>query len=144
MRIIDTFLTKSVSIKTNDVYSTALEILAVISKYGKLIERKNIYGTDGPRKMLEMVYEIIKTVDSKSKLKFSFNLMGESHGSGFLELKITCKFRMVSKENGFASETFTDYYTQNVFPSVKNRAEDDAKKIIGEIEKQIKENFVVA
>lgn len=144
MKIIDTFLTKSFTIKSRDIYVTAVEIINILSQYGKLVERKNIYGSDGPRKSLEMLYVIIKPIDRQSRMKMSFIFSGESNGSSLIEMNIMCEFQMKVRKRGLASETFADFYAQNIMPFFRKRAEEDATKIVEDIGKQIKKNFVIS
>ena len=147
MKVEDTLFTKKISVRTKDIYSTVNEVVSIISNFGDIREKKNIYETDGPRKRIERVFDIIEEVDKHYKAEIHFQLAGESNGSGLLDITISGITQTnLEKGAGIASSAFSDFYAKNFLPTAKHGMEKKIKSMANEIEKGVrkleKENLI--
>lgn len=139
MKVEDTLFTKKLSIKTADIYSTVTDIVSIVSRFGKIIERKNIYETDGPRKRVERVLDLIEQVDKHYTSKIEVNIHGESNTHGLLDITILGITKTdLDKGTGLASSAFSDFYIKNFLPMAKHGLTKKIKSIANDIEKDVK------
>lgn len=121
MRIKETLMTQSFSVNDPDPYMFSLDVMEKLSKDVKVVEKKNIYETDGPHHKSTVVFETVELIDDFSKIVFKFELFGEDNAlraniNGLLSLNI--------EETGFFSQIFTDYYVKTIFPLLRKISED--------------------
>lgn len=136
MRIVEEIFLKDIHLKTNDPFSLSLEILNLSREFGEPIEKKNIYETDGPRKRVEMSFDLEKEIDKFTTAKISFDINGESNSKGVLDIKLKGEFQTTMAGGGPISRAFNDYYQSEILPQLKK--EFSILKDVGdEIEKRI-------
>ena len=138
MRRIEEIFSKDIHLKTRDPFSLSLEILNISREFGEPVEKKNIYETDGPRKRVELSFDLKKEIDKFSRANISFDLNGESNGSGFLDIRLKGRLQTSMTSSGPISKTFNDYYLSDILPFLK-REFSKLKDIGNEIEKRINE-----
>ena len=141
MRKIENIFTKSISIETKDPFSSYNKVLEIAKRFGSPAEKKNIYETDGPRKRLEVVFELKREIDKFSTARITFDVIGEgsteSNAEGFLNIEIIGQIETRLGSSGPILKTFNDYYLSEMLPLLKgefSRMDD----LGDELEKQIK------
>ena len=140
--ISETFFQKKIILETSDIYSTAMEIKEIVSAFGNVVEIKNVYETDGPRKRVHLQFEATKPVDRISGAKIVVSINGESTSTGLLSINISGVFSSFMRFGaGFVSSVFYEYYRDSVFPVIKDETESETKKIFQQIEAKIQEKF---
>ncbi len=140
--ITETFFDKKIILETDDIYSTAMEIKEIVSPFGSVVEKKNKYETDGPRKRVALSFEVTRPVDKISGARINVDITGESGATGLLSINITGEFcSFLRFKNGFVSQVFYEYYRDSIFPVLKDETESEMKKIFQQIEAKINEKF---
>ena len=131
---------KQVFIESLNPYNLSLDILDNFSGFGKVTEKKHEYKTDGPRKIVNIEFEVEDEVDSHSSIKFTLRINGEHNEKGSLTINMTGSFNLkMSGRKGFGSETFSEYYFENLFPSLKSNAIEKIEKLGNIMESRISE-----
>lgn len=124
MEIQETLMARSFSVMNEDPYLLALRAMEEISRDAKVVEKKNVYESDGPHHKCVVNFDTIDIIDDFAKVIFNFDMIGERGllrvgVNGFLDLKIT--------ETGFFSEMFADHYVKTIFPLLRKISEDRVK-----------------
>ncbi|HLC76611.1 MAG TPA: hypothetical protein VJH04_00235, partial [archaeon] len=107
-----------------------------ISKNTKLIEKTNVYETDGPHNRSTVVFEALELIDDFSRISFRFELLGED---GLLRANVRGGLKLRIDETGFFSQVFSDYYVRTIFPILQKISEDRIKFFGEKIDKLINE-----
>ena|SRR3989338_5158582 len=121
MKIKETLMSRSLTTSNNDPYLFSLQVMEELSKSAKVVEKKNIYETDGPHHRSTVVFDAIELVDDFSKIIFRFNLLGEN---GLVRAGVSGSLSLNIEETGFFSQIFTDYYVKIVFPLLRKISEE--------------------
>ena len=132
MEVRETLFERSFSVDTEDPYGTAADFMQKLSAIGLVYERKNIYMTDGPVKKTVLVFDLVETLDSFSRVIINFAMDGENK---ILYVNILGEFVLKIQDSGFFSEVFTDFYLHNVFPVLRKVSEKRVKELNQSIEK---------
>ena len=138
MRRVEELFSKYIHLKTRDPFSLSLEILNIARGFGEPVERKNSYETDGPRKRVELSFDLKKEIDKFSTAKISFDLNGESNSRGFLDIRLKGEFQTRMTKTGPISQAFSEYYLSDTLPFLKKEF-SDLKDLGNELEKKINE-----
>jgi hypothetical protein len=136
MRRIEEVFSKDIHLKTKDPLSLSLEILGISREFGEPIEKKNIYETDGPKKRVELSFDLKKEIDKFTIAKISFDLIGESNSEGFLDIRLKGEFQTTMTSVGPISRTFNEYYQSEIL-NFHKREFSMIRDIGYEIEKRI-------
>ncbi len=136
MHINEILLEKNFDIETKNLYNTAIEFTDRIADmgFGKPDEIQNSYLTDGPVKKTNVVFDIVKYVDSFSKVVFSFSITGETHYAEkekmpVLNIHMNIAFITDITEEGPVSEALIEYYLKSVYTKTRKRVEDDSNTL---------------
>jgi hypothetical protein len=132
MRLTETVFSRGITIKTDDPYKLALDIMKRMSDFVKVIEKKNTYMTDGPRHMSEVIFDAVHEIDEHTILKLSFNLLGGENG---LNIDIQGVISVNIIKYGPFSDMFSDYYIKNVYPALKKNSESQTNRLIKQVNK---------
>jgi len=134
----DIVFSKSVFVKTKEMYSLSLDILDNMAVFGTIIEKKHQFETDGPRKQVHLFFDTVDKIDERSSLIFSFMINGNSNGTGYLDIDFKGMFSVkVPPRNGFGSEAFNSFYVNKLFPSMRKDMDSKIKGMGKFIEKKI-------
>jgi uncharacterized coiled-coil DUF342 family protein len=137
MRRTEELFSKNIRLKTRDPFSMGLKIRDLVSEFGELIEKKNVYETDGPRKRVELSFELKRAIDKFTTKKLMFDLNGESNSRGFLDIRFMGQLQIKMKRSGPITRTFNDFYISEMLPHLKEES-INLKDIGNELEKKIK------
>src|SRR3972149_1307514 len=121
MRIKETLMNQAFSVNTPDPLMLSLHAMEEVSKDTKVVEKKNLYETDGPHHRSTINFDAIELVDDFSKIIFHFNLLGED---GTLRANIDGLLSVNIEDTGFFSRVFGDYYIRNIFPLLRKMSEE--------------------
>lgn len=131
-------MSQSFSVSSSDPYMFSLKVMEQLSKNVKIVEKKNLYETDGPHHRSVVDFDTIELIDDFSKIVFHFSLVGED---GTLRANIDGHLHLIIDETGFFSQMFTDYYVKNIFPLLRKMSEgrinffgENVDKIFGRAE----------
>jgi hypothetical protein len=138
MRRTEELFSKNIRLKTRDPFSLCLKIRDLVSEFGEPLEKKNIYETDGPRKRVELSFELKRDIDKFTTKKILFDLNGESNSRGFLDIRFRGQLQIKMKRSGPITRTFNDFYMSEILPYLKEEF-INLKDIGNEIEKKINE-----
>ena len=139
-RISDAIFTKKSTIRTKDPYSLALEIKEIASYYGAVKEKVHEYDTNGPRKVIMLVFDVKNPINKHTLTKLSFLMKGEiGVVTSFLEVKVIGKsITEIDAGSGFISQAYDDYYLRRIFPVLRRETESRLREISALIEQDIK------
>jgi len=121
MKMHESLMSQTFSVRNPDPYLLSLKIMEDISKISKVVEKKNEYETDGPHHRSKVVFESVELIDDFSNIVFKFELNGEDD---VLHADVNGIFDTRIVETGFFSELFTDYYVKTLFPFLRKISED--------------------
>ncbi len=137
-RVEKTSFSKKFIIRTKDPVSLAASLFETVSSYGNVERNKNIYETDGPRKRLNMEFELLEKIDNKSSVRLVFSLLGEWNGYGFLEIGMKSVSTTEREPGGVFTETFSEFYMNELLPRSLGTAEKKIEGIAEDIEKKLR------
>lgn len=132
MKIKETLMNQSFSVSASDPYMFSLSVMEDLSKSVKIMEKKNLYETDGPHNRSVVVFDAVELIDEFSKIIFRFELTGED---GVLRANINGLLNLHIDETGFFSQVFTDHYVKTVFPLLRKLSESRIEFFSGCIER---------
>ena len=137
-KITDVIFTKQSTIRTKDPYSLAIEIKDIASRYGHIRERTHEYDTNGPRKLVRLVFEVVSPINKRTKTKLVFVLKGEvGLATGYLDIKVIAKsLTLMQQGTGLASTTFGEYYMKSIMPLLRKEGE----KRLGEMASDVQDD----
>jgi hypothetical protein len=121
MEIQETLMSRSFSVMNADPYLLALRAMEEISRDAKVVERKNVYESDGPHHRCMVNFDTVDIVDDFAKVVFNFDMTGES---GLLRVGVNGVLDLKIIETGFFSEMFADHYVKTIFPILRKVSED--------------------
>ncbi len=137
MIVEDIIFSNEKSLNTKDPYKKALHILNVFSDFGKIIERRNEFETDGPRQRCFVSFDVVDDIDNFTSHVYSFDISGEKTKMyGILNISMKFIIRTNIRETGFFSHIFSDYYIENILPFMRKSTMHKMKSIIKKCEKQ--------
>ena len=136
--MIENVFSKNIRLETKDPFSLYLVIFDIAREFGEPLEKKNIYETDGPRKRVEICFEINREIDKFTRARIFFDLNGESNSRGFLDVRVKGKFQTRMSRGGTISQTFNNYYISELLPYIKSES-IRLKDIGNTLEKRINE-----
>lgn len=138
------FFDKEMCFQIKDPYPTAIDIEEIVSHFGIVRERENIFMTDGPRKLVKLIFDLENRLDENSMAIVTFNINGEANDIGELAIKIlgVIKTRLETPQ-GLFSKSFHSVYLNDLLPSTKRKIENEIKRIIETIIAKIKQQVVV-
>jgi hypothetical protein len=136
MRITEEIFSENIRLDTKDPFLLSLKIKDIAGNFGEPVEKKNIYETDGPRKRVELSFEIKKKIDKFTSSVMVFDLNGESTTNGFLDIRFKGIVKTEMKKTGPVSKTFNDFYVSETLPSLKKEFVN-LKAAGNELKKQI-------
>jgi hypothetical protein len=119
MRIAEEIFSKNIRLDTKDPFSLSLRIKEIASNFGEPVEKKNIYETDGPRKRVELSFELKKNIDKFTSSLIIFDLNGESTSNGFLDIRFKGILQTKMNKAGPVTRAFSDFYISDILPSLK-------------------------
>lgn len=128
---------KEFVVTTGDPYGKALDIAEKFMEFGDVMMEKNIYETDGPERKCNVIFVLIRPIDSYSKLVVECESNGRLKNSeGSLRINFRMSFRAETHTTGFATSVFDKFYIQkaSVF---RKKALEDSRKITKFIEDAI-------
>ncbi|MBI2578502.1 MAG: hypothetical protein HYW26_02195 [Candidatus Aenigmarchaeota archaeon] len=137
MEIEDTVFSKAALINTPDPYTLSLSILEKAMSLGDVVEKKNIFETDGPMKKFITEFDVIKHYDDYSQSRIMISMNGESNSRSFLEIGMNGVTRTKIEEEGFFSSVFTEFYLEGIYQDVTRRAREEVIKSGKELEKSV-------
>lgn len=126
MEIRETMYDKKITLENNSPYLVALDLIKKLSQKIKITEKKNFYETDGPHHRSEIIAEIEEKQDNFSKTVFVLSFLGEEKS---LVVGLEGRFEVAVVENGFFSESFSQFYVDRIFPIFRKRSEIRIKEI---------------
>ncbi len=132
MEIKESLMSQSFSVSSSDPYMLSLKAMEELSKSAKVVERKNLYETDGPHHKSTVVFDTVELVDDFSKIIFRFDLAGED---GTLRVDVSGLLDLHIEETGFFSDIFTDYYVKNIFPLLRKISEERISFFVERVER---------
>ncbi len=119
MRITEEIFSENIRLSTPDPFLLSLKIKEIASNFGEPVEKKNIYETDGPRKRIELSFELKKKIDKFTRSVIIFDLNGESTTNGFLDIRFKGILQTAMKKTGPVTRTFNDFYLSDILPLLK-------------------------
>ena len=119
MRITEEIFSENIRLATPNPFLLSLKVKELASDFGEPVEKKNIYETDGPRKRIELSFELKKKIDNFTSSLIIFDLNGDSTTHGFLDIRFKGIVQTEMKKTGPVSKTFNDFYVSEVLPSLK-------------------------
>ena len=126
---------KEFMMKTQDPYGKGLGIAEKFMEFGDVVMEKNLYETDGPERKCEIVFMLVKPIDTYSRLVVECEAKGWlRNGEGMINLNVRMFFRAETYQAGFASSVFDKFYIQRA-SIFRKKAAEDSKKITNFIEK---------
>ena len=107
---------KKYIIETKDPYILALKIIDIATKHGKIIEKENVYETDGPVKEAKIKFDLIIKLSSYSRAKFKFNILGRTNEISFISISINGESQVrIPKSQGLVSEAYYNFFKKHTF-----------------------------
>jgi len=133
------FYEKAFRYRLKNPYPTALDIMEIVQNFGIVKERMNEFITDGPRKTIKLIFDLIDRIDDKSRIVTRFNIDGEANEIGELNMFITSSVR-VDMENpeGVFSETYAEFYIENILEDMKKNTKERIKRLVKIINERVK------
>ena len=131
---------KKYIIETKDPYILALKIIDIATKHGKVIEKENIYETDGPVKEAKIKFDLIIKLSSYSRVKFKFNILGKSNSVSFISIAINGESQArIHKSQGMISEAYYNFFIKHMYPDMAKKNIKRVKETAFYLEKDIKQ-----
>lgn len=137
MEIEEIMFSKAAAINTEDPFILSTKIFDLATRLGEIVEKKNVFQTDGPLKRSIIEFDIIRHYDDYSKFVISISLYGESNLRSALEVDMTGKVKTRIVEEGFFTSVFAEFYLENIYHNTIRRAKDDIKEAQKNLEKNI-------
>lgn len=138
-KILDVIFTKHSTFKTRDPYSLALAIKEIASRYGDVKEKIHEYDTNGPRKIIRIVFDVKNNINKHTSARLTFQMKGEIGVTSFLDVKVIGKsMTSLNTRHGMISNTYGDYYIRSIYPILKKETDIRLREIIDLIEQDIK------
>ena len=139
-KIRETLFSKKIALEPSNPYNLTLDILDSMATLGSIKEKKHEYKTDGPKKVVNLVFDLEDKIDDHSSIIFSFKVNGEHNGKGILLIDLAGIFNLrVDDREGLGKEAFSEFYFKNLFPSLKSGAEEKLGSMTKVIETRISE-----
>ena len=134
----ETVFSKSIIIKTREIYPLSLDILDNMAAFGVIKEKRHEFETSGPRKRVHLSFDMEDIIDEHSAIIFSFMINGDSNGEGFLDVGVKGSFyTRLTQTDKFGSETFNRFYFKSMFPMLRKGMGRKIDKMGRFIEKKI-------
>lgn len=131
MEIRETLFSKTFSLENEDPYRLSLDFMRRIAENYAVYETKNTYNTDGPVKKCTVVFDVIEQLDKFSRIRICFTIEGENR---VLYVDVVGEFIVKISQDGFFTDVFTEFYINNVFPSLRKISEKRVKELEAELE----------
>lgn len=131
MEIRESLIKKDFSVESENPHALSMEFMKKLSEHYRIYERKNTFETDGPTKRSVLVFDVVEPLDRFSRIIVNFSMEGEKK---MLCVNITGEFVLRIKEHGFFTDTFTEFYLNNVFPVLRKISDQRAKELNAELE----------
>ena len=131
---------KKFIIETKDPYTLALKVIDIATKHGKIIEKENVYETDGPVKEAKIDFDLIIKLSSYSRAKFKFNILGRTNEISFISISITGESQVrIPKTQGVISEAYYNFFIKHMYPDMVKKNIKKVKETAYYLEKDIKQ-----
>ena len=132
MQIRESLFSKGFSVENENPYILALDMMKKLSEHYIIYERKNVFETDGPVKKATLVFDVVEPLDKFSHVRVNFSMEGEN---SILYVDVKGEFVLKIKDQGFFTEVFTEFYLNNIFPTLRRVSEQRVKELNRELEK---------
>ncbi len=130
MEIRESLFSKRVSLENEDPYKLAMDFMRRVSENYRVYERKNVFSTDGPTKKSEIIFDILEILDSCARIRVEFSMESENNT---LYIDVSGEFIIKIRQSGFFTDIFTEFYLNNIFPSLRKISEKRAKELETEL-----------
>ena len=130
MEIRESLFSKRVSLDNEDPYKLAMDFMRKVSENYRVYERKNVFSTDGPTKKSVIIFDILEILDSCSRIRVEFSMESENNT---LYIDVSGEFIIKIRQSGFFTDIFTEFYLNNIFPSLRKISEKRAKELETEL-----------
>ena len=138
MQLNETIFSKSIVLKTKEIYPLSLDILDTMDAFGLITEKKHEFETTGPRRRVHINFDMEDVFDRHSSAIFSFIINGESNDEGFLDVGVKGILTINEPQiMGIGSLAFNTFYSEHILPMLKKDIENKIDKMGRFIEKKI-------
>jgi hypothetical protein len=137
-QISETVFSKNIVLKTKEIYQLSLDIIDNMDAFGAIIEKNHEFETDGPRKFVNIIFDMEEIIDDHASIIFSFLINGESNGTGFLDIKIDGSFFLdMPHRKTLGYLAFSSYYSEHLLSMLEKNMTKKIEKMGKFIEKKI-------
>lgn len=141
-RFVENLFSRKIIAELRDPYAVALDMLVFFSQFGKIIQRKNLYETDGPKKRVEVEFDVVNIMTRQSRLVVHVAMKGELGEANILEINIGGEFVTgFDVTGGIVHEAFVNFYISDISPYLRSVALERGREIIDALDSYMK-NFI--
>lgn len=143
MLIKETAFSRNINLDTKNPHRDAMNFKDFVCRLGTISDKKNTYFTDGPKKAIDMRFDLSLAVDNFCRVIAEFIVECEIQEK-ISKLGIIIEYSTETKtdEDGVFSELFTEYYLRRHFRNNKEAAQAKIRELDSLIERTFQRNEV--
>lgn len=137
----ETIFSKSIIVRTKEIYPLSLDILDNMDAFGAIKEKQHAFDTDGPRSRVHLFFDVEDVIDDRSSIVFSFRINGDgnNNGEGVLDIDIVGSFFVnIPYSDKLGPIVFNSFYIKTMFPMLRKGMEKKINVMGDFIEKKVK------
>lgn len=140
MQVEEIFIEDSFFMGAEEPYTESMEFMGFCSSFGKVKEIENDVMSDGPQKRTNLVFHIIKHLDTFSSALLAVSIEGSQKFNRKASLKIHVKGSFVTSTatGGVFTDALQRFYMEHVYKEARRNAEEYIRFVYSEMQMHIK------
>jgi len=136
MQVEEIFIEDNFFMDAGEPYTESMNFMDFCLGYGSIKEIENDVMSDGPQKRTNLVFHIIKHLDTFSSAVFAVSIEGSQkfNRKAFLKIHVKGSYVASIPTGGFFADALQRFYMEHIYKEARNAGEEYIKFVYGEMQ----------